>query len=253
MSHWWRIAPWSTRLKKYKKNPTPEHSACKRCALIIALHYPNCANFRMCKLSLAIAAVAYATPYGPVLSLCIGVIPIRSYTPLAFQKAGHSPGRWGVSANTAGDQGPQRPSKDMPSGLVRTWMWYCCPGSRSIRWYVWWFFASAYKRWNQARVRMNGNSFCHEPSWSKRARPLSRLLGSSALEILYTSHLPHTSIPWKGVGWSLQHHKQPHKPRNPCSWWVEEPRIHAAVVPPWATLLLHSLVEQWDLKRRSKI
>lgn len=46
---------------------------------------------------------------------------------------GHSPEEWGVSAATACDQGPQTPSMEVPSGLLRTWMWYLTPGHRSRR------------------------------------------------------------------------------------------------------------------------
>lgn len=46
---------------------------------------------------------------------------------------GCSPEEWGVSAATACDQGPQMPSRDVPSGLLRTWMWYLIPGSRPRR------------------------------------------------------------------------------------------------------------------------
>lgn len=44
---------------------------------------------------------------------------------------GCSPEEWGVSAARACDQGPQTPSMEVPSGLLRTWMWYLIPGSRS--------------------------------------------------------------------------------------------------------------------------
>lgn len=46
---------------------------------------------------------------------------------------GRSPEERGVSAATACDQGPQMPSMEVPSGLLRTWMWYFTPGCRSRR------------------------------------------------------------------------------------------------------------------------
>lgn len=46
---------------------------------------------------------------------------------------GRSPEERGVSAATARDQGPQTPSMEVPSGLLRTWMWYLTPGRRSRR------------------------------------------------------------------------------------------------------------------------
>lgn len=46
---------------------------------------------------------------------------------------GCSPEEWGVSAATACDQGPHTPSMEVPSGLVRTWMWYLTPGCRCWR------------------------------------------------------------------------------------------------------------------------
>lgn len=46
---------------------------------------------------------------------------------------GRSPEERGVSAATACDQGPQTPSMEVPSGLLRTWMWYLTPGCRSWR------------------------------------------------------------------------------------------------------------------------
>lgn len=44
-----------------------------------------------------------------------------------------SPEEWGVSATTTSDQGPQTPSIEVPSGLLRTWMWYFTPGCSSRR------------------------------------------------------------------------------------------------------------------------
>lgn len=46
---------------------------------------------------------------------------------------GRSPEEWGVSAATACDQGPHTPSMEVPSGLVRAWMWYLTPGRRCWR------------------------------------------------------------------------------------------------------------------------
>lgn len=46
---------------------------------------------------------------------------------------GCSPEEWGVSAATACDHGPQTPSMEVPSGLLRTWMWYLTPGRRFWR------------------------------------------------------------------------------------------------------------------------
>lgn len=53
--------------------------------------------------------------------------------PVSWPWDGCSPEEWGVSAATACDQGPQTPSMEVPSGLLRTWMWYLTPGCRSRR------------------------------------------------------------------------------------------------------------------------
>lgn len=57
----------------------------------------------------------------------------QAWVPPCCSCRGHgcSPEEWGVSAATACDQGPQTPSMEVPSGLLRTWMWYLTPGCRS--------------------------------------------------------------------------------------------------------------------------
>lgn len=165
--------------------------------------------------------------------------------PTLSEPTRHSPERWGVSANTVGDKVPHSPSREIPSGLVRTWIWYCFPGDKPMSWHVWLFITLICKRQTQARYRWMESVSLISLSTST-LEPLSSL-AFLCLDALWASCIKYPVsyvIPWKGVAWNLQLCKELHRSRNHHSWWVGDPRSRSTVLSPWAIQLLYSLVEQ---------